>query len=235
MQRYLARELECPLAALFLPGVAAVPSVRRALPAGDWLQPLWVVGLSQQAVVSYAPTLEEAVRAATRDLPSAGALWAPRWHGQLLAEVRKRWPTAELRLGLLRYCEHPSAPGVEHLLPSVQRIEPGTAGAGPLLARLDGPVFGIRDDAGRVVSWAGLKLKAPDVWELAVATETSYRGRGFARACVYTAAQHALAQGRLPIYLHDMDNRPSARVADATGFILHARTMHIDLPPGSTL
>jgi predicted GNAT family acetyltransferase len=72
-----------------------------------------------------------------------------------------------------------------------------------------------------LVSWAAIKLKSDTVWELAVATEVDYRGRGFARDVVAAAARFTLDQGRLPIYIHDRDNGTSAFVARAVGFQLY--------------
>jgi GNAT superfamily N-acetyltransferase len=90
-----------------------------------------------------------------------------------------------------------------------------------LRTRFDGAIFGVRGPRGRLVSWAAIKLKSSDVWELAVATEPDYRGRGYARDVVAAAAQYTLEQGRLPIYIHDRDNGTSAYVARAVGFQLY--------------
>jgi predicted GNAT family acetyltransferase len=72
------------------------------------------------------------------------------------------------------------------------------------------------------VSWAALKLKSDEVWEIAVATEADYRRRGYARDVVAAATRFTLDHGRLPIYVHDRDNATSAFVARATGFQLYA-------------
>jgi predicted GNAT family acetyltransferase len=65
-------------------------------------------------------------------------------------------------------------------------------------------------------------LKSERVWELAVATEADYRGRGYARDVVAAATGFALEQGRMPIYIHDRDNSTSAYVARAVGYQLYA-------------
>jgi len=90
-----------------------------------------------------------------------------------------------------------------------------------LRTRFDGAIFGIRGPRARLVSWAAIKLKSDSVWELAVATEADYRGRGYARDVVAAAAKYTLEQGRLPIYIHDRDNGTSAFVARAVGFQLY--------------
>ena len=95
-------------------------------------------------------------------------------------------------------------------------------GALHLRTRFDGAIFGVRGPHGRLISWAALKLKSQRVWEIAVATEADYRGRGYARDVVSAAARFTLDQGRLPIYIHDRDNGTSAFVARAAGFQLYA-------------
>lgn len=91
-----------------------------------------------------------------------------------------------------------------------------------LRTRFDGAIFGVRGPHGRLISWAALKLKSQQVWEIAVATEADYRGRGYARDVVSAASCFALEQGRLPTYIHDRDNGTSAFVARAAGFQLYA-------------
>jgi hypothetical protein len=91
-----------------------------------------------------------------------------------------------------------------------------------LRSRFDGDVFGVRGPHGRVVSWAALKLKSPSVWEIAVATEADYRGRGFARDVVAAATRYTLDQGRVPIYIHDLENSTSAFVARSLGYQVYA-------------
>jgi predicted GNAT family acetyltransferase len=90
-----------------------------------------------------------------------------------------------------------------------------------LRTRFDGAIFGVRGPRGRLISWAAIKLKSDTVWELAVATEADYRGRGYGRDVVAAATRYALDQGRLPIYIHDRDNGTSAFVARAVGFQLY--------------
>src|SRR5438105_988769 len=59
-----------------------------------------------------------------------------------------------------------------------------------LRTRFDGAIFGVRGPHGRLVSWAALKVKSDAVWEIAVATEGDYRGRGFGRDVVSAAARY---------------------------------------------
>jgi predicted GNAT family acetyltransferase len=91
-----------------------------------------------------------------------------------------------------------------------------------LRTRFDGAICGVRGPRGRLLSWAALTLKSDTIWEIAVATEADYRGKGYARDVVSAASRFTLDQGRLPTYIHDRDNGSSAFVARAVGFQLYA-------------
>lgn len=91
--------------------------------------------------------------------------------------------------------------------------------------RFDGEIFGVRGPRGRLVSWAALKLKAGDVWEVAVETAPDFRRRGYARDVVSAAARYTLECGRLCLYVHDHDNRASAFVARTLGFQVYAEVV----------
>lgn len=67
---------------------------------------------------------------------------------------------------------------------------------------------------------AGVGIKRHNVYglELSVGTDEAYRGRGLASRLVAQAAQWVLAQGAVPIYLHDPANIASDRTAHAAGF-----------------
>ncbi|MBI2755193.1 MAG: GNAT family N-acetyltransferase [Chloroflexi bacterium] len=88
--------------------------------------------------------------------------------------------------------------------------------------RFDGAVFGVRGPRGPLISWAALKCKSDTVWEVAVATEPEYRGRGYARDVVAAAARYTIENGKVCLYVHDHDNRSSAFVARALGFTRYA-------------
>ncbi len=76
-------------------------------------------------------------------------------------------------------------------------------------------VWGERDEVAGAVA---LKRHERFGWELSVAVEPLYRGRGLARSLVAQASRRVLRQGGIPIYLHEASNVASARVADASGF-----------------
>jgi RimJ/RimL family protein N-acetyltransferase len=82
-----------------------------------------------------------------------------------------------------------------------------------------GEVLVARDeDSGEYLAGVGLKPHDPTGIEISVGTAEAARGRGLARALVARAARDIVAQGAVPIYLHDPANLASARVADAAGF-----------------
>ena len=81
-----------------------------------------------------------------------------------------------------------------------------------LVAFEDGP------DGPVVAAGVGRKQHDRHGHELAVVTEEVFRGRGLARRLVTQAAHRVLADGAVPVYLHDEANVASARTADAAGF-----------------
>jgi GNAT superfamily N-acetyltransferase len=86
------------------------------------------------------------------------------------------------------------------------------------LRGFNGQVLLAFDDTGLPVSGVGIKKHTPFGQELAVATNPRARGRGLAAALVAQAARRVLDEGSIPIYLHLVENRASARTADASGF-----------------
>jgi GNAT superfamily N-acetyltransferase len=80
-----------------------------------------------------------------------------------------------------------------------------------------GEILVVTDDTGYLAG-VGLKRHLDLGWEISVGTEPRGRGQGLARRLVATAARRVLDEGRVPLYLHDDDNRASAAAADAAGF-----------------
>lgn len=179
-----------------------------------------IIGLSFSAgaVVACRPDLLERLSAemgSDQRLPSLDAAALRR----LLRSVRRLLPHAFTLGGDLRAADADSFSGSPSLAELIPRDDPSAL---HLRNRFDGEVFGVRGPRNRVISWAALKLKSDAVWEIAVATEADYRGRGFARDVVAAAARYALDQGKIPIYVHDRDNSTSAFVARAVGFHVYA-------------
>lgn len=74
------------------------------------------------------------------------------------------------------------------------------------------------EETGEYAGGVGLKRHTTWGHEVAVGTAEEQRGKGLARRLVAQAARDVLAAGALPLYVHDPDNVPSAKVADAAGF-----------------
>lgn len=138
------------------------------------------------------------------------------WHGADAAtEVPLALGRPDLGLGraVFRWSERPAAlpdPG-EWVAADDPRLP-------AWLRPFNGDVLIAWDESGRFAAGVGRKLHNRYGHELAVATEPAQRGRGLARALVAQAARRVIADGAVPIYLHDPANTRSARVADAAGF-----------------
>ncbi len=202
-------------------GVHLVSMSSRGLPSWHGYV-LPVVGLSfaPGAVLSCRPDLVDQLR---RELGSDVAL--PYLDGpalrRMLRAIQRTVPHSFTLAGDLRVADSATfAPSTT--MDRAEHIADDDTAALHLRTRFDGAVFGVRGPHGRLVSWAALKLKSDRVWELAVATEADYRGRGYARDVVAAATAYTLDQGRLPIYIHDRDNNTSAFVARAVGYQIYA-------------
>lgn len=71
---------------------------------------------------------------------------------------------------------------------------------------------------GEYAAGVGLKKHNEFGHEIAVGTEPAYRGRGFAKRLVATAARKILRDGAIPLYMHADRNAASSRVAEQSGF-----------------
>jgi GNAT superfamily N-acetyltransferase len=221
LDAYADEALACPPSLARAGGVHLLAARERGLPGWHgYTLPIIGLSFSTGAVVACRPDLVERLSAAMgsdRRLANLDGAAARR----LLRAVRRLLPNAFTLGGDLRAADAAS------FLPSptisraelIAREDPTAL---HLRTRFDGDVFGVRGPRTRVISWAALKLKSERVWEIAVATEADYRGRGFARDVVSAAARHALDQGKIPIYVHDRDNSTSAFVARAVGFHMYA-------------
>jgi len=217
---YAEHVLTCPPGLARGGGVHLVQEPGRGLPAWHgFTMPIVGLSFAPGAVIACRPDLVEKLRA---ELGSDahqpyldGAAFRRLWRA-----IARCAPNAFTLAGDLRAVSASTfAP-----TPTMQRAElmsDDDTAALHLRTRFDGAIFGVRGPRGRLVSWAAIKLKSDAVWELAVATEADYRGRGYARDVVAAATGYTLENGRLPIYIHDRDNGTSAFVARAVGFQLY--------------
>jgi GNAT superfamily N-acetyltransferase len=194
-----------------------VPSARR-LVAGWHGRPQPLVGvatsgdLAHAVVLSVPPQRFSAVGQLVNELASRRAL-ADR--GELGARLPEALglPHRRYTEAVLRWTTTPAA------LPYVGLWRPSDHPGLPAWLRPFGPtVLATFDRHGRFLAGAGIKRHNDLAHEIAVGTAEGARGRGLARSLVAQAAQRVLADGAIPLYLHDGTNTASAHVADAAGF-----------------
>ncbi len=220
LDAYADSVLACPPDLARRGGVHLVSDARRGLPTWHgFTMPIVGLSFAPGAVIACRPDLVEPMRGelgsdlhlSSLDGPGLRRLWRA---------VARSASNAFTLAGDLRAASAATFVAT----PTIDRAElldDDDTAALHLRTRFDGAIFGVRGPHGRLASWCAIKVKSEQVWELAVATEHDYRGRGYARDVVAAAARYALEQGRLPIYVHDRDNSTSAFVARATGFQLY--------------
>jgi GNAT superfamily N-acetyltransferase len=188
-----------------------------------WVIPLECIALAggddDTGVVSITPTLSPELTGYLGRTAFVGDLLPP--HGQgLLPFVRRCLPQATPKYHDILTCGEETFRPAPEVYP-VSQISGREAQTSWYHLHFDGPVFVARNEHGHVVSWAAIKLKSDDVWEMAVVTEATYRGRGLARSVVSAATRAALDAGKVPLYLHDIQNHASARVCRGLGYQLY--------------
>lgn len=221
LDAYAEKVLTCPPRIARGGGVHILSTAARGLPSWHGYV-LPVVGLSfaPGAVLSCRPDL---VAPMGRELGSDVHL--PYLDGpalrRMLRAIQRTVHNAFSLAGDLRAVDRQTfAPS--QTMDRAEHIAEDDTAALHLRTRFDGPIFGVRGPHGRLVSWAALKLKSDTVWEVAVATEADYRGRGYGRDVVAAATRFVLDRGRIAIYIHDRDNTTSAFVARAVGYQIYA-------------
>jgi RimJ/RimL family protein N-acetyltransferase len=218
---YAETVLTCPPRLARRGGLHLLSASARGLPAWHGYT-LPIVGLSfaPGAVIACRPDLLERLRGELGSDAHQTYLDGPAFR-RLWRAVQRCVPNAFTLAGDFRAADTSTFSPSENMH-RTEHIAKEDPAALHLRTRFDGAIFGVRGPHGRLVSWAALKLKSEQVWEIAVATEADYRARGYARDVVSAAARFTLEQGRLPIYIHDRDNGTSAFVARAAGFQLYA-------------
>lgn len=217
LDAYAEIVLACPPGLARRGGVHLVSAAPRGLPAWHgFTMPIVGLSFASGAVIACRPDLLERLRAELGSDVHQPYLDGPAFR-RLWKAVQRCSPSAFTLAGDFR------ATNGSTFIPSqdidrAEHIADDDPAALHLRTRFDGAIFAVRGPRGRLVSWAALKLKSERVWEIAVATDADYRGRGYARDVVSAAARFSLEQGRIPTYIHDRDNGTSAFVARAVGF-----------------
>jgi GNAT superfamily N-acetyltransferase len=221
LDAYAEKVLTCPPRLARRGGVHIVSTAARGLPSWHgYVLPIVGLSFAPGAVLSCRPDLMDAL---CRELGSDAHL--PYLDGpalrRMLRAIQHTVQNAFTLAGDLRAVDKQTfAPS--STMDRAEHIDLEDTAALHLRTRFDGAIFGVRGPHGRLVSWAALKLKTESVWEVAVATEADYRGRGYGRDAVSAATRFALEKGRVPIYIHDRDNTTSAFVARALGYQIYA-------------
>lgn len=183
--------------------VTVVGCVCRTEPGWDGtVRPFAGVETPHGTILSVPPDSVDQVRAA----------------GSTLVEMLEAVPSAlgqpggVVGRGVYRYASAPAA-----FEPIGQWIRADAPDVPAWLRPFGGEVLVVRDE-GKYVAGLGIKRHDELGFEVAVATDEAWRGRGLARALVSRAAASILRAGGVPIYLHGRGNLASARVAEASGF-----------------
>jgi GNAT superfamily N-acetyltransferase len=219
IDRFHARELDCEVELLRQAGVHLLPSERRARPGwGGYTVPIFAMSTPVGGIVSFRPDLQQPIVAELGGLDAGRPLEAGAFD-RLRRIVRRGVPYAYSLSGFVLYADRESF----RPFGSQAELLPRDDHRGlDLRRRFDGEVFVVKGARGEIASWAALKLKSDDVWEMAVVTEPAYRGRGYAKQVVSAATAYTLDQGRLALYVHDRTNRHSARVCRSLGYVEYA-------------
>jgi RimJ/RimL family protein N-acetyltransferase len=221
LDAYAESVLACPPAVARRGGVHLLAASQRGLPTWHgFTMPVVALSFESGAVIACRPDLVDRLRAELGSDIHQQHLDGPAFR-RLWRAVQRCLPNAFTLAGDFRAAHRATfipSPTIER----AEHIDQDDPSALHLRTRFDGAIFGVRGPRGRLISWAALKLKSERIWEVAVATEADYRGRGYARDVVSAAACFTLDHGRLPTYIHDHDNSTSAFVARAVGFQLYA-------------
>jgi RimJ/RimL family protein N-acetyltransferase len=221
LDEFHALQLECPVEWLSEPGIQVFASERRARPGwGGYIAPILAVGTLGGGLVSVRSDLLQAVNREVAAFPLERPL-GEREFARLRSISQRAVPYAYCLSGDVLFVDRgrfrPGEPGAEHLSRDDRR---GT----DLRRRFDGEIFIVPGNRGDIAAWSAIKLKANDVWEIAVVTEPAYRGRGHAKRVVTAATSYILDHGRVPLYVHDRSNLASARVCRALGYTEYTQT-----------
>ena len=219
LDAFHAVELGCGRTLLERPGLHVIPSERRSRPAwGGYTVPILALATVGGGVVSVRSDLVERVRGELAPLHMGQPLGVAEFD-RLRRIASAVVPYAYSLSGYVLFAD------ADHFRPRAGRAEllarSDPRGA-DLRRRFDGEVFVVRGSRGEIASWAAIKLKSDDIWEIAVVTEAAYRGQGLAKEVVSAATAYILEHGRLALYVHDRTNLASARICRALGYLEYA-------------
>jgi len=221
LDRYWADELGCSPEALYRGGITVCAPPHREGPRWmGWMVPLECIvtanAIPGTGVISVTPLLADAIFNYIVPSEHPSTYLPPQGRG-LFQFAQQHLPAGTPKLHFILSCDGATFQPAPAVFP-IDRLKPHDIHADWFLMHFDGPVFVARNDRGGIASWAAIKCKSPEVWEMAVATEMPYRNRGLARSVVSCATEAALEAGKIPLYLHEITNHASARVCTALGY-----------------
>ena len=185
------------------PGLTVTGSEARIRPGWDGrVQDVVGVASPQTAVISVPPGTTKLARDRVQSWEQAASV---------LPEVLAR-PGSPVYYGTFRWTYQPAdLPDAGVWIPVDDPRVP------PWLHPFGGEVLITLID-GVYAAGVGIKRHNASGLEISVGTEPEHRGKGLAAGLVAQAARWILAQGAVPIYLHDPANVASDRTANAAGF-----------------
>jgi GNAT superfamily N-acetyltransferase len=184
-------------------GLAIVGSTLREKPGWDGVvRPVIGVGTPTRAAISVPPALAPTIRDSVRTWDDIS--------GKLASAADR--PTAHTFFGKFRWTLTPTD------LPDAGVWVAATDPRVPEWLRPFGGDVLITFVDGEYAAGVGIKRHNPAGMELSVGTEEEHRGQGLAARLVTQAARWVIAQGAVPIYLHDPANIASDRTALRAGF-----------------
>ena len=218
LDRYWANEMGCSLSSLYQGGVSVCAPGHREEPRWmGWIIPLLYLSLDRAdpgtGVASVSPPLHEAL---SRFLANDIELNPPT-EQPFRDFCRYYLPHGNLRLDRVLHCSPDDFSPAPEVYP-ISELDEYDVDASWYRIHFNGPIFVARNERGHIVSWAAIKIKADNVWEMAVVTEPKYRCRGLARSVVSQATSTALQRGNVALYLHALENIASSRVCTSLGY-----------------
>jgi GNAT superfamily N-acetyltransferase len=91
----------------------------------------------------------------------------------------------------------------------------------------DVPLFAAFDGSRELTALASYEVWDESIAHISIITHPLHRGRGFGRAAVALAAQHALAAGLVPQYRTLQANTASIAVAKRIGFVEYGFSVYV--------
>lgn len=92
--------------------------------------------------------------------------------------------------------------------------------------------FGVVDEANELLALSGYEVWNDSIAHISIVTHPRQRARGFGRAAVALAAQHALGAGLVPQYRTLRQNTPSMNIAQRLGFTEYGFSVYVRLRAG---